>query len=213
ASDVNNQSAKTRVGRSYTLGQVFSEIEKDLVFFESTNGGITFSGGEPTFQLEFLEQLVGFCESKGIHTILETCGYFQYDIALPVLKKIDLIFYDIKAADAEIHKELTGRANEKIIKNLKHLYSAHPNILVRYVSVPELNSQSTHLNHLAKLLKKLDIPEVSILKYNPLWVDKTRNIEGFEPSVKKYTLKEIDSCWENSIRILKQQGLRIVNTP
>jgi len=144
--------------------------------------------------------------------VLETCGFFKYNDAIQILKDIDLIYYDIKVVDPVIHKDYTSKSNAGIIKNLKQLYENHPNILVRYVSVPEWNSQEVHLYNLAELLKSLDIHEVSILKYNSLWHNKTRNLAGHKILIKEYTFKEIDSCWKNSIQILTKKGLRIVNT-
>ncbi|MCD4721906.1 MAG: radical SAM protein, partial [Desulfobacula sp.] len=205
------QNSKITIGNLYSPEQAFIEIEKDKIFYKLTRGGVTFSGGEPTLQLRFLKDLVRICKSENIHMVLETCGYFQYDAVIKTLMDIDLIYFDIKIIDSKQHLNYTSKTNTKIIQNLKNLYLEHPNVLVRYVSVPELNSRENHLNQFVSLLQKLKINDVSILKYNHLWLDKTKDLPQAVHRIKDYTFEEIESCWKNSIAALEKKGLLVVN--
>jgi pyruvate formate lyase activating enzyme len=209
--ETNSQDTKVQIGNFYTPEQALSELEKDLIFFKETGGGVTFSGGEPTLQVKFFMDLVNICKKKKIHMTLQTCGVFSYDLLIKTLMDIDLIYYDLKIIDTERHKDLTGTSNEIILNNLKKLNSEHPNVHIRYVSVPELNSKKEHLNQLNDFLRELNIRELSILKYNPLWMDKIKKLGKPKPTINFYSFEEIESCWTNSIKTMETMGLKIAN--
>lgn len=205
------QDAKAQIGNFYTPEQALAEIEKDIIFFKETGGGVTFSGGEPALQSTFLKDLVQLCKQKNIHMTLQTCGFFHYDSLIKTLMNVDLIYYDIKIIDAELHKNLTGTSNDIILNNLKILYVEHPNVHIRYVSVPELNSKKEHLTQLNDFLNELNIRDVSILKYNPLWMDKIKKLERPKPPINIYSFEEIESCWINTIKTMETMGLQVIN--
>ena len=204
-----DQEEKEKIGDYYTPNQALIEIEKDLSFYNETGGGVTFSGGEPTLQPKFLSEIVHICKMKKIHTTLQTCGFFTYDTLIQTLLDIDLILFDLKIIDSESHKKLTGKTNQTILGNLKKLYLEHKNVYTRYVSVPEQNSTEKHLGQLADFLQQLNINDISILKYNPLYFDKIKKLGKPKPNIKEYQFEEVESCWNNTIEIMKKKGFQI----
>jgi pyruvate formate lyase activating enzyme len=209
SSDPGNRDTPIKIGTYYNPAQALAEIEKDLPFFNETGGGVTFSGGEPTLQPDFLKDLVQLCKSRRIHMTLETCGYFHYDTLIKALSDIELIYYDIKIIDAGRHRRLTGKTNDRILGNLKKLHQEHPNVHVRYVSVPGHNSHEDCLARLAAFLRGLDIGAISILKYNHLWFDKIKLLGKPDPKIKPYPAAEIESCWKDTIHFMQARGFRV----
>ena len=90
---------KDIVGEEVTVDWVIKEIEKDRIFYDQSGGGVTFSGGEPLMQPEFLQQLVLECKKRGIHTTLDTSGYAPADVFIPFIDIVDLFLYDLKIID------------------------------------------------------------------------------------------------------------------
>ncbi len=105
-------------GKWWELDDLFEEINKDKIYYDTSKGGITISGGEPTLQPEFLLSLLKKCKDNDIKTALDTCGYVSKEILKSILPYIDLILFDIKEINTEKHMEFTGVSNEKILKNV-----------------------------------------------------------------------------------------------
>jgi pyruvate formate lyase activating enzyme len=113
--------ALRKIGKYWKLDDLFHEVEKDKVYYQNSNGGITVSGGEPTQQVDFTENFLKKCKEAGFHTALDTCGYTNKKIFDRLLPYIDLILYDLKEIDSKKHKEFTGVPNETILENAKWL--------------------------------------------------------------------------------------------
>jgi pyruvate formate lyase activating enzyme len=111
--------ALTMFGKWWDLEILFHEIEKEKIFFNKTKGGITVSGGEPTFQPDFLLQLLKLCKENDISTALDTCGYSSKKVYQDLLPYLDIVLLDIKVIDPKIHKEYTGVSNKTILENAK----------------------------------------------------------------------------------------------
>ena len=113
--------AGTTYGRELTAEQVFHEIRKDELFFFHSGGGVTFSGGEPLDQWEFVADVLARCRRLGIGTAIETSLYAPWEHIEPLLPLLDLIYADLKAWDAAAHRELTGVDNELIKDNITRI--------------------------------------------------------------------------------------------
>ena len=107
-----------------TVEETISFLESQVIFFEQSGGGVTYSGGECTFQTEFLCALSRKLYDMGISQVMETSGYFDLDTVRPVLERMDLLFIDIKLMDREKHKYYTGVDNASILENIKLLGAA-----------------------------------------------------------------------------------------
>ena len=113
--------AREIAGRRMGLAELMAEIEKDVVFFDQSGGGVTLSGGEPVSQHRFAAGLLGACRDRGIHTVLETCGYAHREPFLKLALMADLVLFDLKTLDREKHKRYTGVRNDQILRNLEAL--------------------------------------------------------------------------------------------
>jgi pyruvate formate lyase activating enzyme len=154
-------------GRQVTVEEVMEEIARDVVFYEQSGGGATFSGGEPLAQPEFLDDLLVACTEAGIHTVVDTSGYAATKNFDRILPNVDLFLYDLKVVDDERHKRFTGVSTELIHTNLSHLVSEGANIIVRIPLLPGINDDEENLRAVGSLVASLDgeIP-VELLPYH-----------------------------------------------
>jgi len=168
--------AREMIGKKLTAEEIIKEIEKDLVFYEESGGGVTFSGGEPLGQSEFLEGLLNGCRDKKIHTAVDTSGYISWEILSKISSKVDLFLYDLKIMDSERHKKYTGVSNEIILENLKKLSSVHHNIFVRFPVIPGINDDYQNIKKMGEFLYSLKIAQVNLLPYHYMGIDKYRRL-------------------------------------
>jgi pyruvate formate lyase activating enzyme len=173
------------IGKKLTTEEVIKEIEKDLVFYEESGGGVTFSGGEPLGQSEFLEILLICCQKKKIHIAVDTSGYISWGILDKIHSKVDLFLYDLKIMDNKRHKKYTGVSNEIILENLKKLSSVHNNIFVRFPVIPGINDDYQNIKETGEFLSSLKIAQVNLLPYHHIGIDKYKRLG------KKYKLVDI----------------------
>jgi len=168
--------AREMIGEKLTTEGVIKEIEKDLVFYEESGGGVTFSGGEPLSQSEFLEDLLDGCKQKKIHTAVDTSGYISWEILNKINSKVDLFLYDLKIMDNKKHKKYTSLSNEIILENLKKLSSVHNNIFVRFPVISGINDDYQNIKEMGEFLSSLKIAQVNLLPYHYIGIDKYRRL-------------------------------------
>jgi len=166
------------VGRWVTVEELLYEVCIDKPFYTSSGGGVTLSGGEPTFQMEFIGRFLQALKKEGIHTAIETCGYFSYrhfqEQALPFL---DIIYFDLKLADDASSLNYTGRSNRCIFENFSRLAEeSNVPIVPRIPLIPEITATKENLTGIARFLKKHKISSCSLMPYNPLWKDKLKRL-------------------------------------
>jgi pyruvate formate lyase activating enzyme len=155
------------VGREVTVQEVMDEIDKDKVFFEESGGGITFSGGEPLLQLDFLEALLEEVKKKNIHVTLDTSGYVSFEDLDRVSDKVDLFLYDLKIMDDEKHEKYTGVSNRLILDNLRKLAERAKPIAIRIPLVSGINDDDQSIKMFAGYLKSLqNITQINLLAYH-----------------------------------------------
>jgi pyruvate formate lyase activating enzyme len=144
------------VGRVARVEELIAEIEKDIVFFDESKGGVTFSGGEPLMQPAFLASLLRVCKKRGIHTSLDTSGHAPFQTIEGILDTVDLFIYDIKLLDEESHKMHTGVSNRLILKNLEKLTKLHDDVEVRVPLIPHITDTEENISSLLMFLSSLD---------------------------------------------------------
>jgi len=113
--------ARERLGRTVTVEEVLAEVCKDRAFYEKSGGGVTLSGGEPTFQADFAEALLHSLKEQGISTAIDTCGLTSTHALDRLLRYTDLILFDLKLLDPGLHRKFTGVTNQQILENLAHI--------------------------------------------------------------------------------------------
>ena len=154
----------------YDEEELFSKIKEDMVFFKN-GGGVTFSGGEPFMQSEFLIAMLKRCKQEHIHTAIETSGYTSLDKLQKALPYLDQIYIDFKLYDDELHKTYTGVSNQLIKQNINYiLQSKHKDkVIIRTPLIPHISATNQNIQDICKYLTHI-YPDVhyELLNYNPL---------------------------------------------
>ena len=147
--------AREIVGHEMTVSQVMAELERDVAFYDESGGGVTFSGGEPLMQLDFLLALLQACKRAGFHTALDTCGLAPWQSLDAIREHVDLFLYDLKLMDNARHRQFTGVSNETILRNLEALSRAGHTIILRVPIVPGVNDDKESLRQIAEFAATL----------------------------------------------------------
>jgi len=184
------------VGKETTVQEVMEEVEKDRIFFENSDGGITFSGGEPLMQPDFLEALLDACKERAIHTTLDTCGYAPSETLERISDKVDLFLYDLKLLDDEKHKEFVGTSNKPILENLKNLSEKGKRIIIRIPLMADMNDDDENVGKIAEFLLPLkNVKQINLLPYHKGGAEKYKRLRRrkirytFQPTSEKITKK------------------------
>ncbi len=155
------------VGREISVKELLEEVLKDMVFFDQSKGGITFSGGEPLFQPNFLETTLREFKKRGVHTAVDTAGYVSFEIFEMIVDKVDLFLYDIKLMGESKHKKYTGVSNRLILRNLERIVSLGKEVIVRLPLIHGVNDDSQNIHEISKYLLSLKrINEIHLLPYH-----------------------------------------------
>lgn len=159
-----------QIGKNISVDEVMKSILKDQVFYSESNGGVTFSGGEPLSQPNFLQELLQLSKSNGLHTTVDTCGYSETAHFEAIFPFTDLFLYDLKHPDPQIHKKFTGADNRLILQNLEWLSAQNTKIIIRIPVVPGFNDSEKVMNQTVDLLKELakNLLEINLLPYHEM---------------------------------------------
>lgn len=146
---------------------LMEEIEKDLIFYDESGGGVTFSGGEPLCQPELLFRLLDQCREKDIHTCVDTSGYAERVVLLKAAEKADLILYDIKLFDDIRHETYAGKSNGLILDNLIQLSGQRANVRLRFPLVPGITDSEENMDQFMVFLKEnTNFRDIHILPFH-----------------------------------------------
>ena len=163
--------ARVVCGKEMTVDLVMEQIMMDRAYY-GTQGGVTFSGGEPQCQPEFLRALIDACKKENIHTAIETS---MIVIHPEILGKLDLIMADVKVMDDAIHQACTGVSNKAILKNFRKADELNVPIIVHTPVVPGVNADKESILAIRDFVKTLkNAKKLELLPYHPLGVDKGR---------------------------------------
>jgi pyruvate formate lyase activating enzyme len=178
--------ALDRVGKTMSVDEIVKKILPDKPFFDTSGGGVTLSGGEPTLYMDFTSQLLKSLKQNNIHTLLETCGLFDIHKFMDMLYPyLDAVYFDIKIIDSTAHKKYCGVPNEKILDNFKQLFmtAAKDNkiCLPRTPLIPDITDTESNIRGIASFLKDLNITKAALLAYNPLWHEKSDKVGVDDP--------------------------------
>ena len=177
--------ARKICGKKYTVDEVLAEVVKDKSFYETSGGGVTFSGGECMLQVDFLLEILIKCKENGIHTAVDTAGHIPFDSFEKILPYTDLFLYDIKCFDMQKHKQYVGVENELILSNLRRLFEAGANVWIRIPIIPDVNDNMEEMRQIKSFLNMYGKPEkIELLPYHAMGENKYRAI-GKEPRMFK----------------------------
>lgn len=179
------------IGSYYSVESLTEILLRDKPFYWHSGGGVTLSGGECTLYPYYLELLLKSLKTNDLHVALETSGYFDYDaFSQKVLPYVDFIYYDVKIADPEAHREHTGRANRKILDNLRRLLQeSEVEIHPRVPLVPGITATRDNLSAIAHILCDLGASDVSLLPYNPMGIGMATNLGKSKPPLPEEFMK------------------------
>lgn len=196
-------SQSENIGKMMDLDELMLEINKDRIFYDESGGGVTFSGGEPLLQHDFLEELLKKCRKQKIHTTVDTSGYADIEVLDRISNLADLILYDLKHMDPLLHKKYTGITNTNVINNLIWLDVHKKNVHIRFPVIPQINDTEENIMQMKEFLKRLrHIRKISLLPFHRIAEHKYRqmNIENKMEGVKsleKENLSELRKQFES----------------
>lgn len=161
------QEARSLCGTEYTVGDAMKKILPDRLFYQTSGGGATFSGGECMLQLGFLKELLDSCKKEKIHTAVDTAGAVPWRSFEEILPYTDMFLYDVKSMNSQRHKEYTGVGNERILENLSRLLQMQKRVWVRVPVIPGVNDTLEEMRALRAFLLANGYPEkVELLPYH-----------------------------------------------
>ena len=196
------------IGSEMTVQEVMSEIEKDIPFFDESEGGVTFSGGEPLNQPEFLNELLTCCKEKGIHTTVDTSGHCSYRTFELIRDKVDLFLYDIKAIDDQVHSFFTTTSNKTILENLKKLSSNGSNVIVRLPVIHGINDSNLNILEIADFLLTVPgISEINLIEYHKMAEAKVKRLNN--PNIENTVFPENNSGINDIKDALEKYGFTV----
>lgn len=182
-------------GKYMTADEVIAEVIRDMPVYKESGGGVTLSGGEPLFQVDFALEILKKAKQVGVTTCIETSGYCDSDKLVEIARYTDRFLFDYKATGEEIHKRLCGVSQEKILKNLELINSFGVDVVLRCPIIPELNENEDHINGIANIAKKYAcVVEVQLEPYHRLGIPKAQQLgiaseyEGHAPDKEKMNL-------------------------
>ena len=161
------------VGEEKSVDVLMDLIMRDRAYYQRSGGGVTFSGGEPLTQPEFLLAMVRKCRENRVHVTVETCGCGDYGRFAPVIPYVDLFFFDLKHADPDTHRKLTGVSQDGILANLRHIDRDAEEMIIRIPLIPGLNDDADNLSALARIIAPLSsVRKVELMPYHALGASK-----------------------------------------
>lgn len=168
--------SRNLVGKEFSAKELLKEIKKDEIFYEESGGGVTFSGGEPLLQIDFLEEMLRLCKEQGIHTTVDTSGYSDFKNFKRILDYTDLFLYDIKHLDDNMHKKYIGVSNELIKENLIKLSELNANIFARIPIIKGINNDEKNIDETIEFLREINLEQINLLPYHKMGMEKYERI-------------------------------------
>lgn len=202
--------AMEMTGELMTVDQVMTQIKKETILMDKSEGGVTFSGGEPLLHHEFLIKMLDACGEEGIHRCIDTAGFVNPKILLEVAEKSEHFLYDLKMMDSAKHKEWTGVPNEKILENLKTLAATGVSINIRIPLIKGVNDDDKNIHESAKFIAALkgNKPIVNVLPFHNM---AEKKYEKLSQHYDKGIMEEPDVARQNEIiEIFKSYGLNAI---
>lgn len=203
---INDENIKySQVGRVISVDRLVEIAMEDEVFYKSSKGGVTISGGEAFMQNDLLLALVKKLKEKNLHTAIETSLFTKYENINKLFPYIDLFIVDCKHWNDKLHQDKTGLSNEIILRNISKVVKNSKDYLVRIPVIPDFNYSEDDFQEFAQLFKKLGVKKVQLLPFHQYGKGKYENYGiKYEYSDKKALN---DSDLEKLVHILTEEGI------
>lgn len=182
------------LGTQKTTKEVIDIVLRDKVYYEQSNGGVTFSGGECFIQFEALKEMILMCKENGLSVAVETAGDVEWEKIEELIPYIDCFLFDVKHFDTKTIKDVTGGNGSRIFENLKKLASICPEkIIARTPVIPGFNYSDEIISKIFEMIKESGIKTVNLLPYHTLGVDKYIQMDKeYTLPIKSLTKKELE---------------------
>ena len=192
------------VGKHYSVQELIEELNKDRIFYETSHGGVTFSGGEPTLHMNYLSNVMEQLKKNGIHITIQTSGMFDItEFKEKLLPYIDLILYDIKLFNPHKHREYTGMGNHTILNNYISLAEEKKlAIIPRTPLIPCITATEENLRQISDFVKNAGCGNYKVLPYNPGGIAKMQAIGKSTPQGLSHAMMSVEEekMWKRVIR-------------
>lgn len=165
---INGRESVRVCGRYLTEAETVEEISEDGKFYERSGGGVTFSGGEPLLQIDFLVGVMKQVKKLGIHTIVDTAGNVSFETFEKAMPYTDTFFFDVKAANAADYLTYTNGDFDNIMANLRGLIERNADVVVRIPVIPGHNDSEKYMEETCALLCEAGVKKVNLLPFNRL---------------------------------------------
>jgi pyruvate formate lyase activating enzyme len=165
------------VGTVIEVEALTREIEKDSLFYDESGGGVTFSGGEPLAQPQFLEAVLAACNHLEIHAALDTSGFAPAAVLDQILPRLQLVLFDLKIMDALHHQRYTGVSNRIILENLKRIGNSQTPVRIRVPLIPGITDSDGNIGEIVRFASALKtIQGVDLLPFHRIGGEKYRRL-------------------------------------
>ncbi len=187
---------KKEIGKWYSIDEIISEVLKDEIFYNTSKGGVTLSGGEVLMQMDIATKLLKELKENGIHTTIETCGQGDSNKLKIMLKYVDEVLFDLKIVDKNRSKQIINSEIDNIIENLK-ISNKISKVVVRFPYIPGYTDDEENITAIVKVAQSANINEIHILPYHNYGSSK------YELLDKKYLLDEVSMPSEYKVEHIK----------
>lgn len=178
---------------NYTPEELARKVLRNKPYFKRNSGGVTFSGGEPLLQSEFVIEVCKLLKKEGVHIALDTAGVGNGDYD-EILSYVDLVLFDIKQVTPEGYKDLTGHEIDDSLKFIEAMNKSDVSVWIRQVIVPGLMDNDEYLNGLKETIKKIkNVQKIEFLPYHKLGDEKYQKLGIFNPYQDKEAM-DATSC-------------------
>lgn len=195
------------IGRRWTVEELVAEILKDRVFYETSGGGVTFSGGEPMLQVDFLAEITKRCKDERIHVALDTSGVLPWEAYERVLLYVDLVLLDLKILDPMRHKAATGMDNANVLVNAQRLAALGKPAWIRTPVIPGYTDDLENIKAIGRFIREC-LPNVErwdLLAYTNLGKPKYHRLDlnYALDAVPLLTRQEMETVWRTAVECVQ----------
>jgi pyruvate formate lyase activating enzyme len=187
-----------KIGENYSTEELLEVVNRDRDFFSISGGGVTLSGGEPLFQIDFVEALARRLKEDGISLAVETCGNIEWNHFERVLPYVDTFYYDLKVSDSNRHEMLTGVSNRQIVSNFSKLIHKAKSVIIRVPLIPGYTDSFENIDGIIDVIHSVtgvhtncEIP-VELLPYNVLAATKYEKVGINVSNIRPYPLSKVE---------------------
>jgi pyruvate formate lyase activating enzyme len=198
------------MGKFWNVYDLVEELLRDKVFFTTSNGGVTLSGGEATFQADFTIQVASGLQKNGVHVVLDTCGYCSEKVFRDILSHVDMVLYDLKVMNPQHHLEYTGVPIDRVLSNEQILAQSRKPVWIRTPVIPGHTDQEENIRAIARFIieKMPNVERYDLLAFNRMCTDKY-TLFGLE-----YPLKDAELMTEETMEhlaaVAREEGVSFV---